>query len=339
MWNDGCIHGDLVGSHRSENEGKQPMVNQDLRQALLARIASMYYDQNKTQQEIAEITGANRTAISRMLAEARQQGVVDIVVKYPWCSAHLEEALVSRFNLKAARVMVTEHESNDEMLRGLGVLAAAYFNQILQDNMVVGISWGSALYQMIQALPPANRNAVEVVQLIGATGSENILTDGPILAQLLAAYLKSPCRYVHAPLVVESQVVRDSLLQVHSIRDTLNRAADANIALVGIGSLDPDLYSLKRAGYISEPERQEIENTGVVGDICGHHYRIDGECPDISINQRVIAVDLKTLSNIPNVIAVAGGGRKGPAILGALRGGFVDVLITDAAAAEYLLQH
>jgi deoxyribonucleoside regulator len=315
------------------------MTDNDSRMALLARIASMYYDQNKNQQEIADMTGVNRTAISRMLSEAREQGVVDIKVNYPWSSRRLEEALQCNFGLKAARVMVTDHETHDEMLRGLGVLAAGYFNQILQDGMVVGISWGSALYQMIQALQPMNGENVEVIQLIGATGSESMLTDGPLLAQFLAQRLNSSCRYLHAPLVVASQLVRDSLLQDRVIRETLNRAADASIALVGIGSINADLYSLKRAGYIEEPERQKIETTGIVGDVCGHHYTLQGECPNIDINQRIVAIDVKTLSAIPSVIAVAGGIQKGDAILGALRAGFINVLVTDMETAEYLLRN
>lgn len=313
------------------------MADNDPRMALLARIASMYYDQNKNQQEIADITSVNRTAISRMLSEAREQGVVDIMVKYPWSSRRLEEALLRKFGLKAARVMVTDHETHDEMLRGLGLLAGAYFNQILQDGMVVGISWGSALYQMIQALQPMNRENVEVIQLIGATGSESMLTDGPLLAQFLSKRLNSSCRYLHAPLVVGNQLVRDSLLQDHVIRETLNRAADASIALVGIGSINADLYSLKRAGYIQESERQEIEKTGIVGDVCGHHYTIHGECLDIDINQRIVAIDAKVLSAIPTVVAVAGGLGKGDAILGALRAGFINVLVTDMTTAEYIL--
>lgn len=315
------------------------MSDNEMRKALLARIASMYYDQNKTQQEISNLTGVNRTAISRMLAEAREQKIVDITVQYPWSSRRLEDALISKFNLTAARVMVTENESNDEMLKGIGMLAASYFSHMIQDKMVVGISWGSALYQMIQGLPPINRTSIEVVQLIGATGSESMLTDGPLLAQLLSKHLNSPCRYLHAPLVVESKVVRDSLLQDRNINDTLNRAADADVALVGIGSIDSNLYSLKRAGYVNEKERKEIERMGVVGDICGHHYNINGECPDIDINQRIIAIDLKTLTEIPMVIAVAGGIQKGNAILGALRANLIDVLITDIIAAEFILEN
>lgn len=315
------------------------MADQEKRKALLARIASMYYDQNKTQQEISNLTGANRTAISRMLAEAREQKIVDITVQYPWSSRRLEDALIANFNLKAARVMVTENESNEEMLKGIGMLAASYFSQMIQDKMVVGISWGSALHQMIQGLPPIHRKSIEVVQLIGATGSESMLTDGPLLAQLLAKHLNSPCRYLHAPLVVESKVVRDSLLQNRNINETLHRAADADVALVGIGSIVSDLYSLKKAGYVNEKERKQIEYTGVVGDICGHHYNLKGECPDIDINQRIIAIDLKTITDIPTVIAVAGGTLKGNAILGALRTGLIDVLITDMSAAEFVLKN
>ena len=313
------------------------MDNSESRLALLARIASLYYDKNKTQQEIAEITGMTRTGVSRLITEARERSVVDIIVHYPWNSQRMEEALMTSFGLKAARVMVLDHESYDDTLVGLGVLAAAYFNQFLQSGMTIGISWGSALNQMIKALRPPRLTDLEVVQLIGATGSENILTDGPLLAQILSRCLESNCRYLHAPLVVESPITRDALLQERTIRETLARASEADVALVGIGSIDPDLYSLKRAGYLSEAERQQLADAGVVGDICGRHYSIDGTCMDLEINNRVVGIDLTALKKIKTVIAVAGDVRKGEAILGALRGKYIDVLVTDDKTASYLL--
>jgi DNA-binding transcriptional regulator LsrR (DeoR family) len=315
------------------------MENSDLRMATLARIATLYYDNNKTQQEISEITGIARTGISRMIAEAREKGVVDIIVRYPWNSHTLEERLISAFGLKAARVMVFENETYEEMLRGLGVLAAAYLSQILRDRMVIGISWGSALYQMIKALQPLHLSDVEVVQLIGATGSESNLTDGPLLARLLASSQGASCRYLHAPLVVENKLIRDSLLEDRNIRETLSRANNADVALVGIGSIHSDLYTLKQAGYLTEAERLQLEESGVVGDVCGQHYKKNGEWRDIAVNDRVVGVDLNSLSKIETVIGVAGGEQKGDAILGALCGKLVDVLITDSTAAEYALRH
>jgi len=315
------------------------MENLEFRMALLAKVASLYYDQDKTQQEISEITGIARPMISRMIAEARERNIVEINVHYPWTWRQMEEDLISTFGLKSAKVMVTENESYTDILVGLGQLVAEYFNEIVRDNMVIGISWGSALQHMINALKPREMKGMVVIQLIGATGLENNLADGPLLAQKLTNRLNATCLHLHSPLVVENKMVRDALLQERSIKETLTRAGDADIALVGIGTIHPDLYSLKIAGYITEEERQKMEEAGVAGDICGQHYSADGKRLDIEINDRTVAIDLETLRKIKTVVAVAGDIRKGDAILGALRGKFVNVLVTDSKTARYLLDH
>ncbi len=315
------------------------MINHDVRMATLSRVASLYYDQKMTQQEISEITGIARPIISKMINEARDKGIVKITVQYPWTSKELEKALMDTFGLKDAMVMVSDAKTYDEMLTGLGTLVAAYFNQILRDNMVIGISWGSALQHMIKALQPRNVSNVEVVQIIGASGTENNLTEGPLLAQLLSTRLNSACRYLHAPLVVENKVIHDGLLEERGIRETLNRAKSADVALVGIGSVDRDLFPLKRSGYITEIERQKLVADGAVGDICGQYYSLDGQWLDTEINHRIIGIDLQTLTQIETVIAVAGDIRKGDAILGALHGKYIDVLATDAQTAQYVLDH
>ncbi len=308
------------------------------RSVFLAQAASLYYDQNKSQQDIAKELGVSRSAVSRFLTEARDKGIVEIIVHYPWRnSPELEQELVSTFNLRAGRVLLRENKSYEEMLQGLGALASGYLDTILHDGMIIGISWGTALYQMIRAMRLHNLSAVEVVQLIGATGSENVPTDGPILAQLLTDQLGGLCRYLYAPLIMENEVGREALLQDRNIRETLARAEQADIALVGIGTTRSDLYSLMRAGYVTEQEAQRIRSTGAVGDVCGQHYSLAGEWLDIDINRRMVGVNSDTLSKIDMVIGVAGSSRKGAAILGALRGGYVNVLITDDQAAQKVL--
>ena len=310
----------------------------DTRTVFLARVASLYYDQNKSQQEISKELGVSRSAISRFLTEARDKGIVEIIVHYPWrTSAPLEQELSSTFNLKAVRVLKTENKSYEEMLQGLGTLAAQFLDTILHDGMIIGISWGTALYQMIRAMQPRNLPGVEVVQLIGATGSESVPTDGPILARLLTDRLGGFPRYLHAPLIVENEAVRETLLQTRNIQETLARAEQADVALVGIGTPNSELYSLMRAGYVNEAETQAIRAAGVVGDIAGHHYSLTGEWLDIDINHRAVGINLDTLHNINMVVGVAGGSRKGTAILGALRGGYINVLITDERAAQKIL--
>lgn len=314
------------------------MPSDDARKLHLAQVASLYYVDGKSQEEIGQEFGVSRSAVSRMLAEAREQGIVEIIVHYPWrTSPDLEQALVKTFKLKAASVLVTDDKTYEGMLQGLGVLAARFLERMLHDGLIIGISWGTALYQMIRAMRRRRLPGVEVVQLIGATGSENVPMDGPMLAQLLTERLGGSCYYIHAPLVVENETVRDGLLQDRNIRDTLARAERADVALVGIGTTRSDLSSLLRAGYVDEAEAERIRATGAVGDICGQHYSLTGQWLDIDINRRVVGISLTALSKIDTVIGVAGGSRKGAAILGSLRGRYVNVLITDDQAAQKVL--
>ena len=314
------------------------MYTNDTRETYLAEIAFLYYDHGKSQEEIARQFGISRSAVSRLLTEARDKGIVEIIVHYPWRTApELEQALVSTFKLKAANVLVAANKRYEEMLQGLGVLAARYLDRIVYDGMTIGISWGTALYEMIKALRPRHLPNVQIVQLIGATGSETVPTDGPALAQLLTGQLAGSCYNLYAPLVVENEAVREVLLQDRNIRETLARAEQADIAMVGIGATRSDLSSLLRAGYVDEAEQERIRAAGAVGDICGQHFSLTGEWLDIDINRRVVGISLDTLCKIDTVIGVAGGSRKGAAILGALRGGYVSVLITDDQAAQKVL--
>ncbi|MFN8483892.1 MAG: sugar-binding transcriptional regulator [Anaerolineae bacterium] len=309
------------------------------RRAYLAQIATKYYDQDKTQQEIADEMGLTRSAVSRLLTEARSKGVVEIIVHDPRrTSPELEQALRERFRLKAVRVLVRGSKSYRDMLVDVGILAAEYLTSIIQPTDCVGISWGTGLHEMLAALRPMNFPNVEVVQLVGGTGSEPSSTVGPLLAPRLADLLGGRCRYLHAPLIVESEVARDALLQERSVRETLARGAQANIALVGIGSTQAEIYNPYRLGYVSDEELAEIRASGAIGLVCGRHYNIAGQVLDISINRRVVGIELSALAAVDKIIGVAGGTEKGEAILGALLGRHVNVLFTDETAARRVIE-
>jgi DNA-binding transcriptional regulator LsrR (DeoR family) len=300
------------------------------RREYLAQVACEYYDQNKTQQEIADRIGVTRSAISRLLTEARAKGIVEIVVHYPWrTSPELEAALVGQFGLKAARVLVRENKTYEETLKGLGVLTAQYFDAVVQEDSVIGITWGTNLYQVVQAIRPRSLAEAEVIQLIGGTGAERGSAIGPLLAPMLANSLGCTCRYLHAPLIAESEASRDALMQERSIRETLERGRQADIALVGIGSTRPELYNPYRMGYVSEAELDQIRAAGAIGDVCVQPYGLDGHILDVGVSRRVVGITSEWLAQIETVIGVAGDVRKAEAIYGALMGKYVNVLVTD----------
>ena len=121
------------------------------------------------------------------------------------------------------------------------------------------------------------------------------------------------------------------------MKRALSLARRADVALVGIGAPSPEVYSLLRAGYLDQEELAQLRGQGVVGDICARHYDAHGHMLDIELNRRIVGIELEALHNIEQVIGVAGGEAKAEAILGALRGGHVNVLVTDDVTAKKVL--
>jgi deoxyribonucleoside regulator len=308
------------------------------RAELLAQVASMYYEENLTQDEIAHRINQSRSTVSRMLQEARETGVVEIIVHYPWRTApEIEADLIARFHLHQARVLIGRGRPYEEVLRGLGVLAARHIESVLRESSVLGISWGMAVYNAVRALRPERKLPITAVQMVGAVGEGDPMIDGPDLARLLASAYGGEHRYLHAPLIVEDAHARDVLLQEPRIRDVLSLARHADVALVGIGAPEPTVYSLLRAGYLTPAALAELRAQGVAGDICARHYDAQGDELDIDLNRRIVGIELEALHDIEKVIGVAGGEAKAEAILGALRGGHVNVLVTDDATANKVL--
>lgn len=307
---------------------------------LLARVASMYYDQEKNQQEIANDIGLTRSAVSRLLTEAHKRGIVEHIIHYPWrTSIELGNALSSLFDLKHVHVLIRQNKTYEEMLQGIGVLAAEYFTSILPKIKFVGITWGTGLYQMVRAFRPVNRPDMEVIQLIGGTGTERGSAIGPLLAPNLANCLSCTCRFLHAPLIMESEIAHVALMQDRMIRDTLDRAALCDVGLVGLGRTIPELSNAYKLGYLTLEELEQIQADGIVGDVAGLHYNKEGEIlTDHWINQRMVAISPATLSQIKEIVAVAGGHKKGDSIYAALRGGHIQTLITDEEAARRVLE-
>jgi DNA-binding transcriptional regulator LsrR (DeoR family) len=263
---------------------------------------------------------------------------VEVIIHYPWkCDAQLEQRLKDRFHLRQAYVLVGKGRPYQEILRGLGILAARYLEGVTKEDTVLGISWGTAVHSTVQALRPDRKLPITVVQMIGAVGTGDPLIDGPDLARLLANIYGGEYRYLHAPLLVESSDVRNALLQEPRIRETLSASRNADIALVGIGSLMPEFSSLLRAGYLDRKSLGQLRMQGAVGDICARHYDAAGRVMDIDLNRRIVGIELDDLHRIDQVIGVAGGEAKAEAILGALRGGHVTVLVTDDLAAQEVL--
>lgn len=323
-----------LGSPTCDDLGRASM---DEDKGLMVKVAELYYLRDFTQQQIADRLGCSRPTISRLLRRSRATGVVRIDVITPPDGLHQVARDLERvFHLRDAVVVPTRNASPAGARQALGHAAAQYLERFIKGDERIGISWGTTLAAVVDQVRP-RRLGVEVVPLVGALGQMALGMHPNDLAQRLAAAYHGRVHLLHVPAVVAQTSLRTALLSEPPIRSVLERARNVEVALVGIGALGRT-STLIQSGYFSHEDLAGWRHRGAVGDICMRLFTAEGSPADRTLEARILAVDLADLRRMPTVIAVAGGVEKAPAIAGALRGGFVKVLITDMAAARAILQ-
>jgi DNA-binding transcriptional regulator LsrR (DeoR family) len=309
------------------------------RHQLLADIAEWYYIDGMSQHEIARRVDLSRPSISRLLLDAREAGIVEIKVHRPIPTVlELERELESRFSLQQARVLERRTATDEEALRILGRLGVTVLSNVLEDGMTFGLAWGTTVHAVIEALSPQRLPNVKVVQLIGGVGAPYRSIDAPEQCRRAAQMFGAQHYYLNAPMRVENPEVAAALREDHSIREVLELAQLTNVALVGIGPIISELSTQYHSGYISYDDLRSLDKLGAVGTICASNYDILGQHINAPwLENCAIGVRWENLQQFDTVIAVAIGKRKAPAVLGALRSGIVDILITDDLTAEEML--
>lgn len=313
----------------------------DDRDELLADVAEMYYIDELTQAEIARAVDVTRSAVSRMLTEARNKGIVAISVQRPLSfDAHLENELRRRFNLQNAHVLAgCCGEDYDRLRRQLGRVAAGVLGDLLQPRTACGVAWGTTVSATIEALDPPNPIPVSIVQLVGVLRSNSHAFNAQALVEIMARKVGGDGNYLYSPFIVEDAKTAESIRKIADVRDTLEAGRRCDIALMGIGTvLDPGYSSLYQGGHISREILDALRDDGVVGDVGGIHIDIDGRVAGDGLNERMIGISGPDLLAIPTRLAVAGGLAKAEAILGALRGGYTNLLVTDRETAAEVLE-
>jgi DNA-binding transcriptional regulator LsrR (DeoR family) len=311
---------------------------------VLIQAARMYFLDGASQQRIAAHLGTSRSNVSRMLAAARELGIVEIRIHDgAGRQGDVEAQLQQRFGLTDVRVSSFSPRIGSgpatDPLPATGRLASEWLLESLHDGQRIALSWGSCLQAMVWATPAGDAPLlVEVVQLVGGLSAVNSGVTGQELVRELAARLGATYRYLHAPALLASPTALEALLGERSVSSSLDAARSADIAVVGVGSHGFGSSSaILDAITLSPEERAAFEAATPAGDICARYYDIDGVPVAAGVDNRVLGVTLGDLRRIPRVVGVTAGREKGPGLLGALRGRLLDVLICDEAAARAAL--
>jgi DNA-binding transcriptional regulator LsrR (DeoR family) len=306
--------------------------------ALLARAARLYYVEGRSQAEVASAIGVSRSNVSRVLAAAREQGIVEIRINDSFDrDPSLEAALRGTFGL--AECLVASRNEFQASLLQVGGLGAAWVKENLPNAGTIALSWGSTVQAVVDSFEAEPiHTQLQVLPLIGGLSVVDAAADGNVLVRSLALKLGAREMRLNAPAVVASQESRDTFLREPSVGGVLDAASHADFALVGIGNVGSGASAaIIDAMEFTAAEREQFRQSGAVGDCCTRFFNERGTPVKSPADDRVVSIDLPSLRRIKKVVAVATGANKAPGVKAALAGGFIDVLIVDAALAAALV--
>ena len=307
-------------------------------QRLILKACYQFYRLGLSQTEIAEKLGVSRFQVARMLRTALEDGYVVVKILEPehWHS-DLERTIEERYGLKTVIVVDNDDLDDDEVKWRVGDAAGRYLLEILGDGDILGVSLGSTIQAMVDRLPDRIHRRVEVVQLIGGSPHIRSQVSPEFLTTQLADRFRGRSHLLYAPAVVDGNALRDSLLADSSIQATYAMYRELNVAVLGIGALAQGTTSrLLYGGIIDETLLHTLLKQGAVGDVLSYIYRSDGSLVSTALDDCVVAIPLQDLLRVPCRIGVAAGLAKVQAIEGALRGEFINVLVTDSSVAQAL---
>ncbi|MCW5283398.1 sugar-binding transcriptional regulator [Verminephrobacter eiseniae] len=303
----------------------------------LTRLATLYFIDGQTQDELSRRLGISRATVGRMIKRAQDLGIVEIRVRHhPTLTVDLERELIDHFGISRALLSV-DHANPDKCRALLAGLVATWLDRNLSDGAIVAVGMGRNVSAVSEHAMSATRRAATFVCAIGGSyrGGETMNPDH--ICRRLAARFGGESQTLYAPAMIDDAAVRSALLENDTVRQSLDKARRADVALVGIGDMSED-SNMVRMGWFSAQEISQAKRAGTVGDMMGYDFiDIHGQPAKTPIQDRVIGLSANDLRRIPNVIAIAAESSKVTAMLGALRTGTIDTLATTASNAIAVL--
>jgi DNA-binding transcriptional regulator LsrR (DeoR family) len=317
----------------------RPSQQPDEQYELLRWVAELYYLQQQGQADIANLIGASVSKVSRLLAEARRQGIVTIHVAASRVGdSPFERELAERLGLQAVYVAPARVSDASVASRAAALMAARMLPRLLPVQGLIGFSGGYTVAQLAHSLEPMPGVDLTIVPLQGNWVEGGLHVHNDQVCRDAAHSLQARALSLPAPMVFDRADTRDALLRDRSIRPVTSRWSELDVAVVGVGpapSVEGVDY-LSVMGQLPDDVRSDLQRHGVVGDLCAHMFDEGGHFVEHEVSRRTLSISIDELRRVPRVVAVAGGLSKAISLLGAVRTGIPKVLITDQLTAESL---
>lgn len=300
----------------------------------------MYYIEGLDQGQVGRRLGLSRSSVSRILATARELGIVQVRIagdEHLARNRDLETALVRAFGLREA--LVAETASSATALKAVGQLASQLFTRRGTSASRIGFSWGFTIGQLIDAIPQTTlRPDTKLTPLVGGMPVLDTAMSGNTNLQLLAVKCGLTAERFDAPAVVESAATYHAMMSESTVMAALTRARDCDLAFLGIGSFGVHTSRhVLDAMRLDADELAQVMAAAPVGDVLGRFFDIDGVPLGPPSAERVIGITIDEVNQIDVAVAIAAGKQKARGFVGAMRTGVFDIAVVDEGLAAAAL--
>jgi len=299
---------------------------------LMAEAATLYYEKNMTQQEIATLMNLSRQTVSKLLGEALKENIVEIKIHNPESDCKvLQEEICKRFGIRDCLICPTS--SKNETVRYIMTVKAAaeYITPILEKgNLKIAVSWGKTMHDLVHAMPDINTAGNVVFPLFGATDDESYFFSSNELARGLADKIGARIRYALFPYMTDNREDYRLLKKLSYYQAIQKLWETADVAIMGIGNKKVlDIFETY-FGYGAHHKE-------AIGDVATHFFTENGEL--VAPFENTLCASVQNIKQMKTTIAVACGNDKAKAMVGALKTNLIHVLITDEYTAKYILEY
>jgi DNA-binding transcriptional regulator LsrR (DeoR family) len=299
--------------------------------------ARLYYVDGLGQHEVAKFVKVSQAKVSRLLALARERGIVRIsIADYEPRRRDLEGQLCERFPLSTAIVVkAIDGLTDTDLRRAVGHFGSAAVNELITPKAIVALAGGRTLHELVHHLPEAHNKALTVVQAMGSVVSHANAFDAQEVGRVMAQRLGGTFLAFNTPAYTPDKRTRDTLLKLEQIRHVREHLDRADLAIVGVGSLENSVFVER--GVLTSADLNELRKAGAVGEICGRFFNAAGKECATSWRDRVMSAEMDQFRKMPQVLAVVSGSDRSFALQAAIRGQLIKGLVIDEAGATALL--
>jgi deoxyribonucleoside regulator len=304
---------------------------------LAVRVAELYYDENKTQDEIGGLLKITRWKVGRLLAQAREDGIVRIEIVHPRARRlPVERQLRERFGLADA-VVIPNGQGEADLQARVGQAAADYLTALRPVPRTLGISWGRTLSEVAGRLEEGWATGVTVVQINGGVSLNRRAGTAATTAAMIAQKAHGHATLLPSPAILERVETKRAIESDRTVRGVLEMATQASAYLYSAGVANESSV-LVDSGYLTPRDVTELVRKGAVGDVVGRYIDANGNIVDPGLDERTVGLGLSRLRDAKVAIFVVAGQAKHDVARAIVTNGLCSVVVTDETTAAALLE-